>query len=140
MRLLAAVADGTDSSRGVPGPAPAGLLDPVALQELRNLDPTGAGRLMDRIVNAFEVAAARLLPQLQAAISTEDASAVRYAAHTLRSSSASIGAIRMSQLCAELEAAAARGWSEDMHEDIAALSHETMAVLNALKRSLTKAS
>jgi HPt (histidine-containing phosphotransfer) domain-containing protein len=95
---------------------------------------------MERIVNAFETATARLLPQLQAAIATKDASAIRYVAHTLRSSSASIGAVRMSYLCTELEAAAARGWSDAMHEDIAALSHETMAVLNALQSALTKAS
>ncbi len=42
-------------------------LDAAALAQLRELDPTGANRLLERVVQAFDASLARLLPQLQQA-------------------------------------------------------------------------
>ena len=89
------------------GPAAAerGVLDADALARLTELDPTGANRLVDRVLRAFQTSAARLKPQLDAARQSVDRHVIRLVVHTLKSSSASIGALALSQVCAQIETA-----------------------------------
>lgn len=112
------------------------VLDPLALQRLRDLDPNGASRLMERVVKAFDNSAARLVPLLRTAGAGADVAGIRHVAHTLKSSSASIGAVKLSQMCAEMEAMARQGVMGGMTEKIAALATEITAVLEALKHTL----
>ena len=100
-----------DASAGARAAAPAGsvdevapVLDAAALERLSELDPAGKNRLIERVLQAFETSTLRLVPQLHAAQQAGDLATVRHVAHTLKSSSASIGAIKLSQLCAEIEA------------------------------------
>lgn len=108
-------------------------LDPAALQRLRDLDPTGASRLVERVFKAFEDSVQRLRPQLQAALLAADCGGLRHVAHTLKSSSASIGAIKLSAICAEMEAKARDGQMQGMTERTDELCTEIDAVLEALK-------
>ena len=112
------------------------VLDPEALQRLRELDPTGASKLLTRVVNAFTGSTGRLLSQLQAARAGPDLTAVRHVAHTLKSSSSSVGAVKLSLLCAEMEALAREGRSDGLEDAIAALCLEVPVVLDALKSLL----
>ena len=80
------------------------MLDEEALQRLRDLDPGGQNRLLERVLSAFESSILRLGPQLAEARQRNDMAGVRHVAHTLKSSSASVGALRLSRLCAEIEA------------------------------------
>jgi HPt (histidine-containing phosphotransfer) domain-containing protein len=82
----------------------AAVLDTEALASLRALDPGGQARLVQRVVRAFEAAAARLAPQWRTALAADDTSAARLVAHTLKSSSASVGALVLSRQCAAIEA------------------------------------
>lgn len=116
--------------------SPAAVLDPRALQRLRELDPTGKSKLLQRVVQAFNSSSAKLVLQLQAAQVGPDVTAVRHVAHTLKSSSASVGAVKLSSICAEMEAMARDGQIEGMDAVIAALFLEVTAVLEALKRLL----
>ena len=90
---------------GAAGAAPAASarLDPAALAKLAELDPGGSNRLVQRVLNAFCASAARLMPQFDAARAGPDLTALRYVSHTLKSSSASIGALALAQTCAEVE-------------------------------------
>ena len=90
---------------GAAGAAPAASarLDPAALAKLAELDPGGSNRLVQRVLNAFCASAARLMPQFDAARAGPDLAALRYVSHTLKSSSASIGALALAQTCAEVE-------------------------------------
>jgi CheY-like chemotaxis protein/HPt (histidine-containing phosphotransfer) domain-containing protein len=100
LRLRApAEAEGTPAGDATP------VLDAAALARLTELDPSGANRLLDRVLKAFEVSVARLRPQLDAARAGGDRATIRLVAHTLKSSSASIGALQLSQLCAQVETA-----------------------------------
>ena len=83
-----------------------GVLNPEAIRRLRELDPTGESQLLSRVFQAFETSLNRLLPQLEQARTTADAASVRLVAHTLKSSSATIGAAQLSKVCAEVEAMA----------------------------------
>ena len=109
-------------------------LDAVALDRLRELDPMGSSHLIERVFAAFETSLSRLRPQLEAARRDADASTIRLVAHTLKSSSAIIGALRLSSLCADVEQLAKERHIDEASEKITALVHETDAVLRALRR------
>jgi CheY-like chemotaxis protein len=112
------------------------VLDSSALDRLRELDPKGENQLLARVIKAFESSAARLMPQLHDASRCNDHTGVRHVAHTLKSSSASIGAIKLSQLCAEIETRIRTDKLENLDELVAAMSSEVEIVLQALKRLL----
>jgi HPt (histidine-containing phosphotransfer) domain-containing protein len=109
LRNLAPDADAADASGASAGASagapPAQVLDQAALARLAELDPSGANRLLERVLQAFQTSVARLRPQLIAGRADGDPAAIRLVTHTLKSSSASIGALRLSQLCAEIETA-----------------------------------
>jgi HPt (histidine-containing phosphotransfer) domain-containing protein len=131
-----------DEERTVPGAlpdrvaAPASVLDPEALRRLRDLDPKGNNQLLDRVARAFETSIGRMLPQLEEAVKLQDQSAIVHVAHTLKSSSASIGALKLSQMCAEIEAMIRRQSGEDLTSRIQEIPAEAERVLAALRRLL----
>lgn len=90
-------------------PAYASALDADAIERLRALDPDGANGLLERLLGTYRGSLQRLLPQLQTGRAAGDAEAVRYVAHTLKSSSASVGALRLAHLCTHIEAALRQG-------------------------------
>ena len=116
-------------------------LDAESLARLTLLDPSGENRLLERVLKAYQASAARLLPQLAAAQLSGDRNAIRLVAHTLKSSSASIGALALSQRCAQIEAATREGANRDqspatLDADIAALRQALAAALHAIERLL----
>lgn len=116
-------------------PAPA-QLDEQALERLRELDPKGEGKLIERVFGAFETSVVRLLPQLEAALSGGDRAGVRHVAHTLKSSSASIGALVLSRHCATVETMIRENSAEDLGAPVAALVAELHAVRQAIRAML----
>ncbi len=124
------------ASTGGNGTASAAVLDAVALERLRALDPTGENQLMSRVLTAFDASLTRLMPQLAQAQTTQDCPVMRHVAHTLKSSSASIGALHLSALCAELEVAARAVELEGLDSLIYAVRAEAEVVLIALKQNL----
>jgi CheY-like chemotaxis protein/HPt (histidine-containing phosphotransfer) domain-containing protein len=132
-------AGGAPRDGGAPWILPPGtesVLDAEALERLRELDPKGENHLLARVIQAFEASAARLLPQLEEARSGRDMAGIRHVAHTLKSSSASIGAMKLSQLCADIEAKIRTERLENMEERVDAMRSEIEIVLQALKRLL----
>jgi two-component system, sensor histidine kinase and response regulator len=117
-------------------PLSATLLDAYALDRLRELDPTGKSRLMERVLRAFHSSASRLAQQFGEARRSGDMQGVRHVVHTLKSSSASIGAIKLSQLCAEIETKIRTDRTENLDELVGAMAGEVEIVLQALKRLL----
>jgi CheY-like chemotaxis protein len=123
-------------SAGAAPAAPAGpgaVLDPAALDKLRDLDPRGDSRLLERVMKAFETSVARLLPQLQEAHRLGDQAGIRHVVHTLKASSASIGALALSQQCAEIETRIRLGEADGMDARIEAVYAELENVLKALR-------
>jgi CheY-like chemotaxis protein len=112
------------------------VLDASALERLRELDPKGENQLLSRVIKAFESSASRLMPQLHDAERAGDHAGVRHVAHTLKSSSASIGAIKLSQLCAEIETMVRTERVENLDVRLGAMRAEVEIVLQALKRLL----
>lgn len=78
-------------------------LDVEALQALRDLQRPGRPDVLTRVIDLFVLDAPRLVAAMLAAIASNDADALRHAAHTLKSTSANVGASSLSTNCREIE-------------------------------------
>ena len=110
------------------------VLDAVALAGLRALDPTGQNRLLERVFVAFQTSTTRLIPQLLEAKRNGDLQGVRHVAHTLKSSSASVGGMKLSGICTDLEARIRLGSPGDLLPLVESLVEEVESLLLALRR------
>jgi HPt (histidine-containing phosphotransfer) domain-containing protein len=111
----------------------AAVLDAAALDKLRELDPTGQNHLIERVVKAFDGSISRLLSQLKESQGSSDLMGVRHVAHTLKSSSASIGALKLSQICADIESMVRQSRTEGLDERLADMNSEIVKVQAALR-------
>jgi HPt (histidine-containing phosphotransfer) domain-containing protein len=115
------------------------VLDAQALQHLRDLDPQGSTALLARVVQAFEKSLERLLPELaQARSAGPNLTVVRHVCHTLKSSTASLGALELSRRCAQIEAQAREGRAEGLDKQLDGMHDELARVRVALAALLTQ--
>ncbi len=108
-------------------------IDQAALDNIRELQKEGEDSVLCRIVDMYFGNAAELLMNLRAAIEASDAEAVRMAAHTLKSSSANVGAVALSAQCKLLEKIARKGNLEDAESIVTELEKEFKSVRKALE-------
>ncbi len=80
------------------------VLNLKRLEQIRGMDSSGERKLLHRILNAFVKSADQYMLQLEKVIEDEDSAAVYRIAHSLKSSSANIGAESLSVLFKQLEA------------------------------------
>jgi HPt (histidine-containing phosphotransfer) domain-containing protein len=113
------------------------MLDAAALGRLRDLDPSGDNRVMERVMRAFESSLAKLLAQAEAAQASHDHAAMRHVAHTLKSSSASVGALELSRRCAEIEMHLREHRHADLAPHVRGLRAEGGRVMRAVQALLT---
>lgn len=120
----------------LPGQAPEGhaVLDMQSLDNLRQLDPTGANQLLPRVMKTYRTSLARLLAQLATAREQGDTGSVRLVAHTLKSSSASVGALNLAAVCGLTEQAARDGQLEVLGPLLDQLVSEAANVDNAVNQ------
>ena len=109
------------------------VLDREALDRLRELDPSGQGGLLERVLTTYAQSLAKLIDQLAAARAAADAQGLRHVSHTLKSSSASVGALQLSQLCADIERRVREGQSDGLESRLDAMTDEARRVLAALR-------
>ena len=122
---------------GVPatvGPGAGGVLDAQALAKLQELDPSGNSGLVARVLATYAQSLQRQLVTLQAARRDADAQGQRHVAHTLKSSSASVGALALSALCADVEQRLREGQSLGLDGQLDELAAEAERVLAALRQ------
>ena len=120
-----------------PAPVLAPVLDEAALQRLQELDPQGTNRVVERVLRAFEASLARLLPQAQQALAQGDHEAVRHVVHTLKSSSASVGALELSRCSGEIENRLRTQQAEGLGALLRELDAEGRRVLHAVRDLLS---
>ena len=113
------------------------VLDADALERLRELDPQGKSRLLERVLRAFESSASRLARQFREARAADDMQGIRHVVHTLTSSSASIGALVLARLCAEIETSIRAVAFAALPERLDAMDRELAAVLQAVSPMLS---
>lgn len=111
-------------------------LDATALARLRELDPDGRHGVLRRVLLAFETSLSRMLEQLAAAREGGDPGVVASVAHTLKSSSASVGAMALSSTCAEVEHRLRTGQAGSLAGDIEQMCRDGESALATVKAML----
>ncbi|MDR3590440.1 MAG: PAS domain S-box protein [Negativicutes bacterium] len=81
-----------------------GLLDYTVIEEFRKLERLNKKPVFDRVIDLFLQSTPRHIEEMRAALAKKDAVSLYKAAHALKSSSASIGARRLAQVCGKIEA------------------------------------
>jgi len=115
---------------------PASVLDAQALLQLRELDPSGENRVMERVLRAFESSLSSLLAQAETAQLQDDRDTIRHVAHTLKSSSASVGALELSRRCAATETLLREQTDADLFPHVRGMRSEGQRVLVAVQAAL----
>ncbi len=122
-RWIAIPADKADDDDAPPSAAPpqpetardAALpaIDRGFLAQFRELDPQGGMKLAGRIIGIYLGSSPELLANIEHALASGDGAAVHRAAHSLKSSSANVGAMTLHQLLIDLERAGKDGRLEE---------------------------
>ncbi len=130
----------TEAARPAPPPAPAGpplavaeCLDASVLASLGSLQRPGAPSLLERVVGLYLKHSPPQVEELRAALAAGDLSTLRRAVHTLKSSSANIGAARLSGLCRDFEAQLREGRPDDGADRLSMIEAEFSKVHAALR-------
>jgi HPt (histidine-containing phosphotransfer) domain-containing protein len=113
-----------------------GLLDRNALEAIRALQSDAAPDLLARVIHLYLESAPDLIARLRTGLEASDYNAVRVAAHTLKSSSANLGATALAELCKQLELAARAGIIGPGTPDAQAIEREYDAVRAALQAEI----
>jgi two-component system sensor histidine kinase/response regulator len=108
--------------------APGAILDFATIEKIRRIPGDNGSSLLRQVVSRFVANSGPLMADIRARTRDSDPEATWRAAHSLKSSSATIGASRVAQCCAEVEALA---------RDKGVLPTE--AALAALERELHRA-
>ena len=116
------------------------ILDRKVLQSLRQMAGAKAATILCQIINNYLEDAPQLLQGIRDAIEAGDAQALQQSAHTLRSSSANLGAIHLSNVCKELELMGRNGTTTDAPERMAQVEVECEKVKVALQLELEQIS
>lgn len=98
-RPVHATVGAADRSAGAEG----SRLDPQAIARLRELDPQGQQGVLLRVLRAYEASLAHHLVEIVRAADGGGPELLARTVHTLKSSSAAVGALALAQRCAEIE-------------------------------------
>lgn len=108
-------------------------LDAHALAKLTRLDPSGQSSLLKRVLAAYLASLGRLRHDLDHMRHELDLDSLCRGVHTLKSSSASVGALHLSSLCASIEHAARNGRLAGLPDQVSGLRTELDRVDQAVQ-------
>ncbi len=114
-------------------------IDTTALDALNTLQQPGKPSLLARIVDVYKVDAPVAIDNIIDAVAIDDFETVAQTAHSLKSSSAYLGANALAQRLIELEVAAKASDSAVCKKLCEELKDQSVSVLNELQMILEKA-
>ena len=116
-----------------PAPAKAAeVLDRQVLDELSKVLTNGKPELLARVINLYLVESPKLIQKLKQAAGAGDAPEIARSAHSLKSSSANVGASVLSRYCGEIEALARGAQTEKARKIFVKIESEHGRVQSAL--------
>jgi HPt (histidine-containing phosphotransfer) domain-containing protein len=111
-------------------------IDQKALDMIASLQPPGEGSVLAKVVALYLDGSAKLMKSIRESAEGSDAEALHRAAHTLKSSSAYLGAATLSGMCKELEIMGRDKSLEGTEPRVAALEREYRKVSAFLRKRL----
>lgn len=114
------------------------LVYPKALENIRALQRPGAPDLLGKVIQSYRVSAPQLFQTLRDAIARQDAVALQQAAHSLKASSANLGALAVASFSKDLETMGQKHTLDDAAQVLAATELAYEATLVELAREQKK--
>ncbi|HEU4845076.1 MAG TPA: response regulator [Burkholderiaceae bacterium] len=114
------------------------IINRQALENIRALSPANGNALLERVLQAYVKDTPTHLQTLRQAVAAADPTALRKAAHSLKSSSANVGADALAQLCKEMEQLGRNDSTEGAADMLAGMEREFQAVRQSLNTILEK--
>jgi signal transduction histidine kinase/CheY-like chemotaxis protein len=108
-------------------------LDSSAIDAVRQLDPDGQDRLLSRLIALYRDDSSQLLADIDNGMKVGDAEVVARAAHTLKSSSANLGATNVAAIARKIETAARQGDITDLPGSLTQLRAQRTVALSELE-------
>ena len=108
------------------------VLDRTVLDQLGKLRTNGKPELLARAINLYLEESPKLMQRLKQAAVASDAPEIARSAHSLKSTSANVGARVLSRYCADIEASARRADTEEACKIFAKIETEHGRVQSAL--------
>jgi HPt (histidine-containing phosphotransfer) domain-containing protein len=110
--------------------------DPKALDNLREIERGSAPGLVVKVIETYITSSRELVAALGRSLAAGDLKELHRAAHTLKSSSANVGAIALSKLAKQLEAEAAAHRTESAADLIHRIGLAYAAAVGVLEREI----
>ncbi len=112
------------------------VLDPAALAAIRALQKPGKSNFLAQLIDLYRSNAQQWVNAIETAYAADDQETLLRSAHTLKSSSANLGALDLAARCREIETAARAGQFEQADRHIQTLPAEFARVDLALQAIL----
>ncbi|NET25019.1 response regulator [Okeania sp. SIO1I7] len=112
-----------------------GVVDLAVLQELKKM-AGGESELLVEVIDCYLEDSPKLLDEMSQAIKQQQAKLLQRSAHSMKSSSASVGASNLSELCKELEYIGREGTTEGADKILSQAQAEYRLVETALRSEL----
>ncbi len=108
------------------------MIDPSVIASLRELDDDGGSSLLIEVIDLYVNEASAQVAALQSALQSGDLRALERTAHTLKSSSANVGALGFAALCADIEHHGRAANATDLDELVGRAQQQYVEVCKAL--------
>ena len=112
------------------------VLDMASLDQLRQLDPTGGSGFLSRVLGTYVRSLERHEAEARQARQASQWDAFARTAHTLKSASASVGALTFSQICADIEGRIRRQEFDQIEPLLDRFFQEAVLVRDAVQAQL----
>lgn len=112
------------------------LLDQSILAELQRLEAEGATGLLGKLIGFFQDLMPVKIAAMQQAAAGGDRKVLSQSAHSLKSASAHLGAVRLAKLCDYLEMQTRSGGLDDVGNQVEKIVREFELVMQELKKLL----
>ena len=110
------------------------VIDPAAIQSIRDLQMEGEPSILKNVITAYITDVETKIRQIKKMPSPSPTKEIKIFAHTLKSSSANIGAVHLSQLGKKLEIACKNNAFDDLDRAIESIETEFARVKTALEK------
>jgi HPt (histidine-containing phosphotransfer) domain-containing protein len=114
------------------------ILDQSVLASLRELQEEGEPDILEEVGGLFLKHAPEKISAIEKAVADKDAKALQVSAHSLKSSSAYVGAMKLSAMSKELEMMGRSGVLEGATERAESLKTEYLRVKTALESEIKR--
>jgi two-component system sensor histidine kinase/response regulator len=114
------------------------IIDERRIEEIRSIGAKSQSDLLDRIIQRFAADVPAKIKNMRVSAQHRDARELRLLSHSLRGSSAQLGAVAVSDLCKQIEMLALDNAVDEASELIEHLEHASVVAQEALNRFLKR--